>query len=171
MMLRIVGGTNHTPETSQAEPRRDQTVSGRISFRARDDAETLTTTKRNKRLREQRDDVWKKACAATGYWRARMDMQDAIWVGQREGVPEASSHSPVTPADRYPLLNNYWKAMGDQLLTPAPRVAVVNWKQHILAKGEYIHTGVEKEQIEKAIASDLAFLAAHPTRRARSKLP
>jgi hypothetical protein len=165
MMLRIVGGTNHTPETSQTEPRRDRTISGRISFRARDDDETLTTTNRNKRLRERRNDVWRKACAAAGYWRARMDLQEAIWCGQREGVPEAASHPPVTPDDRYPLLDKYWKAKGDQLLTPAPRVAVVNWKQQVLAQGEYVHTGVEKEQIEKAIADDLAFLAAHPTRR------
>jgi hypothetical protein len=163
-VFRIVGGTDHTPERSQTEPRRDLKASSRISFRAPDD-QTLTITNRNKRLREQREDIWRKADAATRYWRARMDLHDAIWVGQREGISEASSHSPVTPEDMYPLLNNYWKAKGYQLLTPAPRVAVVNWKQDVLAKGEYLHTGLEKEQIEKAIVDDLAFLAAHPTRR------
>ena len=70
-MFRIVGGTDLTPEKSQTEPRRDLAASGRISFRAPDDAETLTITNRNKRLREQRYDVWRKAAAATCYWLMR----------------------------------------------------------------------------------------------------
>jgi hypothetical protein len=168
MMLRIIAGMDHTPDRSRTEPRRDLTAPGRISFRAPDD-QTLTITKRNKRLREQREDVWRKACAETHYWRARMDLHAAIWLGQREGVSEATRHPPATPQDRYPLVNNYWKAKHYQLLTPAPRVAVVNWKQRVLASGDCVHGGVEKEQIERAIADDLAFLAAHPTRRARSK--
>jgi hypothetical protein len=166
-LFRIVGGTDHTSETSQTKSQRDQTASGRISFRARDDAETLTTTNRNKRLRDQRKDAWGKAEAATRYWRAQMELQAAIWSGQERGISETARHPPTTPFDRDPLLNNYRKALVEQLLTPAPTAALVKWKQQAFAQGQYKYTDVKKERIEKAIADDLAFLVAHPARRAR----
>jgi hypothetical protein len=163
-MFRIVGGTHHTPEKSQTEPRRDLAACGRISFRAPDDAETLTITNRNKRLREQRYDVWRKAAAATCYWRAMLDLHHAISVGQDHGIPETSRHPPTTQYN-WPLLENYRKAEVEQLLTPAPTVALVKWKQDVFAKGQYRFTDVKKERIEKAIADDLAFLASHAIRR------
>jgi hypothetical protein len=170
--LSIVGGTDHTPETSQTEPRRDQTASGRISFRARDDAETLTTINRNKRLRKQRNDVWRKADAAVNYWRARIELEDAIEIGHREGIPETCFHPTKTHEYRPLSLKSYRLALAQQLLTPAPDAAAVNWKQAVVDRNDYVFVEyVEKEQIEKAIADDLAFLAAHPARRARSKRP
>jgi hypothetical protein len=171
MMLRIVGGTNHTPETSQIESRRDQAVSGRISFRARDDDETLTTTNRNKRLREQRYVIWRKAAAATDYWRAMMDLHQAILIGQNNRIVETSRHPPESHDKWFPLLESYRNAEVKQLLTPAPTAALVKWKQQVFAQGGYKYTDVKKERIEKAIADDLAFLAAHPARRARSAIP
>jgi hypothetical protein len=166
-MFSIVGGRDHTPEKSQTEPRRDLTSPGRISFRARDDAENLTTTNRNKRLREERKDAWSKADAATRYWHALMELQMAIRIGQNRGIPEAACHPPTTPDDRGPLLYLYRKAVVDQLLTPAPNLASIKWKQHVFAQGEY----VKKDRIKKAIIDDLAFFAAHPLRRGRSKCP
>jgi hypothetical protein len=167
-MFRIVGGTDHTQDKSQTEPRRDLMACGRISFRAHDDAETLTITNRNKRLREERKDVWRKAAAATSYWHAQLELQMAIWKGQDLGISEAGRHPPTTVDDRLPLLENYRKAEVEQLLTPAPTVALVKWKQDFLASGIQFHN-VTREQIEKAIADDLEFLAAHPMRRVRSK--
>ena len=54
-----------------------------------------------------------------------------------------------------------------QLLTPAPDANSVKWKQTTLAserKGYYA-LDVKPERIECAIAEDVAFLAAHPTKR------
>ncbi|WP_146686761.1 hypothetical protein [Bradyrhizobium canariense] len=45
----------------------------------------------------------------------------------------------------------------------------VKWKQAALARGEHVYTDVKPGRIERAIAGDLAFLAAHPTRRSNSK--
>jgi hypothetical protein len=170
--FRIVGGTDHTPEKSLAQPRRGLSVSGRANPPAPDDqpsAETLTIIRRNKRLREERYDVWIKASATTHYWLARLELQFAISVAQSNGVSDALRHPPTTQDDRWCLLGNYRKAEASQLLTPAPKVSLVNWKQQVFAKGNYKFTDVRKEQIEKAIAEDLAFLAAHPTRRCSRK--
>jgi hypothetical protein len=63
------------------------------------------------------------------------------------------------------LVRAYRKALVTQLLTPAHRAADVDWKQKTLATGQHKYTDIKTERIERAIADDLAFLAAHPTRR------
>jgi hypothetical protein len=167
-MFRIVGGTDLTPEKSQTESRRDLTASGRISFRAPDDAHTLTITNRNKRLRKQRKDVWHAADATVNYWDARIRFEDAIEIARSHGVPDACRHPPKTHVDRIPLLKNYRAALVEQLLAPAPDIASINWKQAVLDKDDYVFVEcVEKGRVEKVIADDLAFLRAHPTRRPR----
>jgi hypothetical protein len=167
-LLRIVGGTDHAPGNSQSGPRRrDLTASGRINFRAPDEAATLTTTNRNKRLREQRKQVWHAADAAVNYWHTRMNFEDAIQIAQRHGIPDACRHPAKAPEDRITLVDNYRVALAEQLLTPAPDIASVNWKQAIVDRGSYIFVEcVKKEQVERVIADDLAFLRAHPMRRA-----
>jgi hypothetical protein len=131
-------------------------------------ADGLSTTGENKRLRDQRQVIWYKASATTRYWHARRKLQLAIWIGQDRGIPEGARHPPSTLDDDGVLLENYRIAQVKQLLTPAPTVALVNWKRAVLAKGGiHLLPGVKKEQIEKAIADDLAFLAAHPFRRVR----
>jgi hypothetical protein len=52
---------------------------------------------------------------------------------------------------------------------PDLNAASVKWKQAALAAGKHEHTDVKSERIERAIADDLAFLAAHPTRRSNSE--
>ena len=42
-------------------------------------------------------------------------------------------------------------------------------QQMALARGEHRYTDVKPERIERAIADDLAFLAAHPVRRSSSE--
>jgi hypothetical protein len=56
-----------------------------------------------------------------------------------------------------------------QVLTPAPDANSVKWKQAVLDSGDLAHTGVKAEQIERAIADDLAFLAAHPVRQSNRR--
>jgi hypothetical protein len=153
--FRIVGGTDHTPGT---ETRRELTDSDVVKY---------FLNRNDKRLRKQRYDMWRKADAVTRYWRAMMDLQQAILIGQRNGIVETSR----TRANQDPLLESYRNAEANQLLTPAPTAGLVKWKQRTFAQGRYKHTDVKKEQIEKAIADDLAFLAAHAPRRARSNLP
>jgi hypothetical protein len=41
--------------------------------------------------------------------------------------------------------------------------------QMALARGQHRYTGVKSERIERAIADDLAFLAAHPVRQSNRR--
>src|SRR5277367_6336414 len=52
-----------------------------------------------------------------------------------------------------------------QLLTPAPDTNTVIWKRATLAAGQHKHTDIKPARIERAIADDEAWLAAHPTKR------
>jgi hypothetical protein len=131
----------------------------------RDEGETITL--RNKHLRDARKDAWREADAIRGYWKARLKMESAISGAQRHGVAEGDAHPPHNPDDRWPILANWRQAIVQQLLTPAPDTAAVAWKKAALAVGQHEHTDVKTERIERAIASDLEFLAAHPTRRPR----
>jgi hypothetical protein len=82
-------------------------------------------------------------------------------------MTEGNFHPPIVPGDRDVLLEKYRAALVKQLLAPAPTVADVKWKQLALARGDHKFTDVKTKKIERAIADDRAFLAAHPTRRAR----
>jgi hypothetical protein len=68
-----------------------------------------------------------------------------------------------------PVLERYRAAIGKQFLTPAPDAASVKWKQMAVAGGKHHYTGVKSERIERAIADDLAFLAAHPVRQSNRR--
>jgi hypothetical protein len=143
---------------------------------------TLTTTAKNERLRSARHEAWRKANALRNYWDTLLGFTDAVWLAKKYDLKEARVHCPeiskaldIIAAGRqvgmkhddvrWSFLNRYREALGKQLLTPAPDVASVNWKRQQLSK-PYI--GVEKELVEKAIADDIAFLDAHPTRNSRA---
>ena len=64
-------------------------------------------------------------------------------------------------------LGKYREAVAQQMLTPAPDTAAITWKRAALKSGQHKFTDVKTERIERVIASDLEFLAAHPTRRQR----
>ena len=108
--------------------------------------------------------------AATSYWKARLDFQSAVSWAQQMGVPEGRDH-PADPEDRDrgPNVGRYRAALVRQLLTPAWDGASVKWKQAALARGDHCYTNVKPERIERSIADDVAFLAAHPTRRSNSE--
>jgi hypothetical protein len=51
-----------------------------------------------------------------------------------------------------------------KLLTPAPDAGAIIWKRAKLASRQFPHLPAKAERIERAIADDVAFLDAHPTR-------
>jgi hypothetical protein len=73
------------------------------------------------------------------------------------------------PQEHWTILAKYRAAIMQQLLTPASTVAEVTWKRAAFKAGQHRHTDVKPERIERAIADDLAFLAAHPVRRPNSE--
>jgi len=104
--------------------------------------------------------------AATRYWRLRLDFEDAVSFAQRLEIPEGSYHPVVNQAeDRMPMVRRWREALVKQLLTPAPDTRSVISKQAVLASRQFRNTGVKSERIERAIADDVEFLKAHPTRR------
>ena len=124
-------------------------------------AETLTTTAKNARLRSTRKAEWRKADAATRYWRALLDLNSAVSSAKCYGLKEVEGH-PDPDAARLSILDSWREALDRQLLTPAPDMASVSWKRQKL-RDSYRN----EELIEKAIADDVAFLEGHPTRRDR----
>ena len=107
--------------------------------------------------------------AATRYWRLRIDFEDAVSRAQRVEIMEGSFHPAVDPDCRQPMVEKYRAALVRQLLTPAWDTASVTWKQNALARGKYEYTGLKLERLERAIADDLAFLAAHPVRQSNRR--
>jgi hypothetical protein len=135
---------------------------------ARDEGE-LTVTCQNGRLRDARREVWREADAIRKYWKARLEMESAIEYVQRHDLPEGNNHPTHNPDERWTLLANWRQAIAQQLLTPAPDTAAVAWKKAALDGGQHEFTDVKTERVERAIADDLAFLAAHPIRRSNSE--
>jgi hypothetical protein len=129
-------------------------------------AGTLTTTAKNARLRLARREAWWKAEALTNYWRAQLDFMNAVLIAKGHGLTEVSrAHAEISEKARCSNVGIYRQALGKQLLTPAPDAASVNWKRKHLSEITYI--GLKKGLLEKAIADDIAFLDAHPTRKLR----
>jgi hypothetical protein len=83
-------------------------------------------------------------------------------------LKEALAHGPdySTEAGRWAAVENYREAACRQMLTPAPDIAAVSWKRAQQKKDPCM--GLTTAQIDRAIAADLAFLKAHPVRKARS---
>jgi hypothetical protein len=98
-----------------------------------------------------------------------LDFESAVDWAQRKGTPEGDSHPVVDPGDWMPMVTNYRAALVRQLLTPAWDANSVKWKRTTFAKGQHKHTDVNPKKIERSIADDLAWLAAHPTRRSNSE--
>jgi hypothetical protein len=73
----------------------------------------------------------------------------------------------IADDDRSPLVEKWRAAIAKQLLTPAPDAASIKWKQMAMARDRYI--GVKPERVERALADDLVFLAAHPVRQSNRR--
>jgi hypothetical protein len=131
---------------------------------ARDEGE-LTITCKNQRLRNARREVWRDASALTSYWRARLDWHSALGFAQSRGIADADRFPPADNESRFSFVDTWRAALVKQLLTPAPDIGAVAWKRAQLRAKNYRYTDVKPERIERAIADDVAFLEAHPTRR------
>jgi hypothetical protein len=128
---------------------------------------TATETAKNGKLREQRKDAWRAAEAATRYWRLRLDLESAISIAQNAEIPEGRYHLVVDRQERFAMVDKWREALMRQLLTPAPDTRSVAWKQTTLASRHFRHGVANPERIERAIAEDLAWLAAHPVRQSK----
>jgi hypothetical protein len=140
-----------------------------VSVRKRPPVEPMTETAKNGQLRSKRREAWRAASAAREYWHARWRLQHAIAIAQIQKIPEGRNHPAINWADseRCEFLENYRAAIAKQLLTPAPDICAVTWKKAALKAGDHKYTDVKSERIERVIADDLAFLAAHPVRQTR----
>jgi hypothetical protein len=83
----------------------------------------------------------------------------------RCGNSECDLHTPLAPGSWGPILAKYRAAIMAQLLTPAPTAREIEWKRAVFKHGDHEHTDIKPERIERAIADDVEFLKAHPTRR------
>jgi len=133
------------------------------------DQEELSTTCKNSRLRQARDEAWNGARRTTSYWRARMDWQSELRCSQEWGLADSGSFPPAADENRFLFVDTWREAVVKQLLTPAPNAAAVAWKRAQLAGRGFSHLPTKAERIERVISEDLAFLAAHPTRRSNSE--
>ena len=130
----------------------------------RDEGE-LSTTCKNSRLRQTRDKAWNRASRTTSYWRVRLDWHGELECAQKWGLADSGSFPPAADENRISLVNTWREAVVKQLLTPAPNVGAVAWKRAKLSGRDFRYLPVKPDRVERAIADDVAFLAAHPTRR------
>ena len=135
---------------------------------ARDEGE-LSATCKNSRLRQARDKAWDRARQTTSYWRARLDWHGELECAQKWGLADSGSFPPAADETRFSLVDTWREAVVKQLLTPAPNVAAVAWKRAKFSGRDFSYLPVKPDQIERTIADDVAFLAAHPTRRSNSE--
>jgi hypothetical protein len=124
-----------------------------------------TETCKNFRLRQQRQDDWRRTDALREYWKAAREMDSAIHRVQQHELPEGGLHKPLAPGSCWPILAQYRAAIMAQLLTPAPTAREIEWKRAVFKHGDHEHTDIKPERIERAIADDVEFLRTHPTRR------
>jgi hypothetical protein len=129
--------------------------------------ETLTTTCKNQRMRLSRRDAWWAAGRLTDYWRARLDWWSALSIAQSNNVADANSY-PKCHDDfsnnRLALVDLWRAALMNQMLTPAPDGAAVNWKRAQLRRRAHRYTAVKPEKLERAIEADVQWLNDHPMR-------
>jgi hypothetical protein len=96
-------------------------------------------------------------------------MMDAVARVQSHNLPEGDLHPEYNPQDRNTAVANYRAAIVIQLLTPASTAADVAWKRAAFKAGDHEYTDIKPERIERAIADDVTFLAAHPVRQSKQQ--
>jgi hypothetical protein len=126
---------------------------------------TATETAKNSRIRDERRHAWWEAERVTDYWRARLDWCVALIIAQKYGLADSASFPSAENENRIGLVDKWREAIGKKLLTPAPDLAAITWKRAKLQSRDFPQVPVKKEWVERAIEDDVAFLAAHPTRR------
>jgi hypothetical protein len=128
--------------------------------------ETLTESCRNHRLRLSRKEAWFTASRLTHFYRARMDWHSALSCAQSWEVPGAEAYPNCEFAEGRGTDVSLWRAaLVAQMLTPAPTVNDVQWKRIQLRAGQHKFTDVPESKLQRAIDADVAWLAAHPSRK------
>ena len=97
------------------------------------------------------------------YFHRRMEFEYVVGRMQEMGLPEGDLHP--APRDRGEAVRLWRAALVAQILLPAPRQDCVTWKKSRLAIGEIERAGMTRERAQNVIDGDIAFLAAHPTRK------
>jgi hypothetical protein len=128
-----------------------------------------TETAKNARIRAERRDAWWLACRATEYWHARLKWGHELETAQRYGIGDSGSFPPPAPACPFEAVDTWREAVAKQLLTPAPTLGDVAWKRAKIKSDEFNRLPITLARAEQAVADDLAFLAAHPTRRSNGE--
>jgi hypothetical protein len=94
-----------------------------------------------------------------------MDWHDALSISQQYGIADSASFPLAENESHLGLVDKWREAVAKQLLTPAPDLGAVTWKRAKLKSGDFSWLPIEAPRVERAIADDLAFLAAHPVRQ------
>lgn len=126
-----------------------------------------TETAKNARIRTKRRDAWRLAERVADYWHARFKWCYELETAQRHGIGDSASFLLPPTTTPYEGVDTWREAVAKQLLTPAPTLAAVTWKQAKIKSDEFSRLPITLARAEQAIADDLAFLAAHPTRRSK----
>jgi hypothetical protein len=127
-----------------------------------------TETAKNFRIRTERRDAWWLADRTADYWHAHFKWDQELDTAQKYGIGDSGSFPPRATASPFEAVNTWREAVAKQLLTPAPTLADVAWKRAKIKSDEFKRLPITLARAEQAIADDLAFLAAHPTRRSNS---
>jgi hypothetical protein len=136
--------------------------------RERELPEPQTESCRNHRMRLGRRKAWTAARRLTDYWRARFEWHNQLSSAQDYDVADANSFPKSKDGEgRFALVALWRDALVKQMLTPAPDLGAIAWKRTQLKGGQHEHIGVKAETIERAIAADEKWLAAHPSKRSK----
>jgi hypothetical protein len=119
----------------------------------------------NSDLRKERRDAWWHADRVADYWRARLDWHSALSIAQQQGIGDSASFASVEHESRYGLVEKWREAVAKKLLTQAPDLAAITWKRAQIKGRLFSHLPITRQRAERVIAEDVAFLAAHPTRK------
>jgi hypothetical protein len=125
----------------------------------------VTETAKNARIRVERREAWRCARNVAEYWSSRADWHSALSYAQQHGIGDSGSFPALGYEGRGDLVDKWRAAVTKQLLTPAPDLAAVTWKRAKLKSDEFEQLPIKAPRVEQAIADDVAFLEAHPTRR------
>ena len=138
----------------------------RKAERAAERAANRPVTAINSDLRKERRGNWRQAGHVTDYWHARLEWNSALSCAQSWGVADSANFPAAGDIEnRWKLVDTWREAVVKQLLTPAPDLGAITWKRAKLASGDFASLPTKPERIERAIADDEAWLAAHPTKR------
>lgn len=138
----------------------------------------LSETGSNERLRRDRKQVWRKVEAKLAYCQAWRELHHQIdrvldlgLTNQVHCPAELQQmHDPEEPSIlTLALLGFVMNAEREMLLTPAPTVAMLDWKRKRAGHQWYrLKDGSLEDEIQRAIDYDDAWLKAHPARQCHS---